>query len=162
MGLFDRKKKENDISIPEPPKLVQPAFPEPPATASQELGVIKERVETKNDEIEQLESQIENATLKENELPKSIRSQMREPKREISAVAANISPVLYIKLSEYKGVIQATSNMRKDVEKIKSIVSELRNIEKDEQSKLEKSEELIKDINKVVDLFEKTMVAPSE
>jgi hypothetical protein len=73
-----------------------------------------------------------------------------------------ISPTLYIKLSEYKEVVEATNKMRKDIEKAKSIVTELRSIEKDEHSRLEKSEELIKDIDKIISLFEKTMVTPIE
>ncbi|MBN1923224.1 MAG: hypothetical protein JW791_00510 [Nanoarchaeota archaeon] len=167
MGLFDKmKKSDDDISFPEPPSEdVKPAFPEPPKPMDDdELDDIKERVETpiqmeepmKKEEIsDELEEEMEDEDLPSYEPPR--RGFIPEP-----VMPTTINPTLYIKLSEYKEVVEATNKMRKDIEKTKEIVSELRLIEKDEHSKLEKSEELLRDIDKIISLFEKTMVTPIE
>ncbi len=159
MGLFDKAKKSDDVSFPEPPSEdVKPAFPEPPApSSSNDLDSVKERVEAPMDDIglddnksDELEEDMEEPAMMEAPI-------IPEP-----MMPTTISPTLYIKLAEYKEVVEATNKMRKDIEKAKELVSELRLIEKDEHSKLEKSEELIKDIDKVILLFEKTMVTPIE
>lgn len=157
MGLFDKKRNE-EISFPEPPApKIEPAFPEPPAN-SPDLDMLKEQVEKPamespknsedNDELE---------IMAEPPMTSQRSGMIPEP-----VMPTTINPVLYIKLSEYKEVVEATNSMRKDIEKIKTIVTDLRKIEKEEHSRLEKSEELIKDINKIVNLFEKTMVTPTE
>ena len=73
-----------------------------------------------------------------------------------------ITPTLYIKLSDYKNIVESTNKMRKDIEKVKSLMSNLRMLEKEESNTLEKSKELISDIDGIISLFEKTMVSPLE
>lgn len=162
MGLFDRKKEEK--SMPEPPAQESSSFPEPP---SESLSSVKERVEEapmpSYEEEEVVASEPEDDVLEE-ELEDASEELMQEPEPVIPEpiMPTTISPTLYLKLTEYKEVVEATNKMRKDIEKAKQIVSELRMIEKDEHSKLEKSEELIKDIDRIIALFEKTMVTPIE
>jgi hypothetical protein len=152
MGLFD-KDENKDISFPEPPSEdVTPAFPEPP---KDDLKSVKESVESPEEEEGE-----EAAELLEEEM--EMKPETQRPIIPEATMPTTISPTLYIKLSEYKEVVEATNKMRKDIEKAKSIVTELRSIEKDEHSRLEKSEELIKDIDKIISLFEKTMVTPIE
>lgn len=163
MGFFDRKKVEPAPLPPAPPPLtkIEPAITEPPKPP-QELEEIKERVETPIPIISQPE-------------PPKMETFNEPPKEELSVQPLNINiesrpeptalgatPILYVKLTEYKQVVEATNNMRKDVEKIKGIVLDLRKIEKEETLRLDKSEELIKEINNIINLFEKTMVAPTE
>jgi hypothetical protein len=76
--------------------------------------------------------------------------------------AKEISPTLYLKLREYKDIVGATEKMRKDIEKVKDLIKELRNIEQEERAKLDKSEELVKMMDDVIVLFEKTLVVPTE
>ena len=158
MGLFDKKK--NDISFPKKNEEVTPAFPEPPESLD-DLSSIKSSVEEKVIEPNHnmnMENKMEEQVLNNNEF-------IQPPKQEESSFKSSIqnkNPILYIKLSEYKEVVQATNKMRKDIGKAKEIVSELRMIEKDEHSKLEKSEEIIKEVEDIISLFEKVMVTPIE
>lgn len=171
MGLFDRKKEEKNenVNIPKPPEVKSSAFPEPPkSTNDQGLGDVKKQVETAPTPPPAsppvAPKKIENEEIIEDELEAVNEELVTEPKHRMPEPVkpTTISPTLYLKLTEYKEVVEATNKMRKDVEKAKNIVSELRTIEKDEHSKLEKSEELIKDIDRIIALFEKTMVTPIE
>ncbi|PIU62717.1 hypothetical protein COS83_01985 [archaeon CG07_land_8_20_14_0_80_38_8] len=152
MALFEKKdKSEDSISFPEPPEPdMEPAFPEPP---KKELDSVKQRVETPanydDENGDLIDDEIEEPPMRKIKIP--------EPSMPTSA-----NPTLYLKLTEYKNVVEATNKMRKDIEKTKSLISELRVIEKEEHNKLEKSEELVRDIDKIVALFEKTMVTPVE
>ncbi|VVB75280.1 Uncharacterised protein [Candidatus Tiddalikarchaeum anstoanum] len=176
MGLFDKKKSAPvNTSFPEPPaRKIEPAFPEPPK-ATTDLDSIKEQVEKPVVEPQMQMPQPPKMDDEEKEPPsiplqeEDMQISIPKPSQNISietipepVMPTTINPILYVKLAEYKDVVEATNNMRKDIEKIKSIVSELRKIEKEEHLRLEKSEELIRDINNIVNLFEKTMVAPTE
>ena len=139
MGLFDRKKEAT--SFPEPPRDEPSAFPEPPKTTEEDLGSVKNQVEEAPMSLEE-EPSIEGSDLIDEELEDVDEELMESPEEPIipePIMSTTISPTLYLKLTEYKEVVEATNKMRKDIEKAKQIVSELRNIEKEEHSKLEKS-----------------------
>ena len=162
MGLFDNNKKSSNISFPQKGEDMKPAFPEPPESIDDfdDLGSVKISVESSMPEND---SSVDNIAV-ENALEDEMVS--REP-----VMPANFgqrprmestNPMLYIKLSEYKEVVEATNTMRKNIERAKAIVGDLRMIEKDENSKLEKSEEVIKEVEDIISLFEKVMITPIE
>ncbi|MDD4352929.1 MAG: hypothetical protein PHN56_00575 [Candidatus Nanoarchaeia archaeon] len=159
MGLFDSNKKSSNISFPQNNEDMKPAFPEPPESIDDfdDLGSVKNSVESsmpENNEEGTFENALEEEMVsKEPVMPASFG---QRPKME------NVNPILYIKLSEYKEVVEATNKMRKDIERAKAIVGDLRVIEKDENSKLEKSEEVIKEVEDIISLFEKVMITPIE
>jgi len=162
MGLFDNNKKSSNISFPQKEGEMKPAFPEPPESIDDfdDLGSVKNSVESSMPENDSNidDSAVENA-LEEDMVSKEPTMPInfgQRPKMESN------NPILYIKLSEYKEVVQATNNMRKDIEKAKAIVGDLRMIERDENSKLEKSEEVIKEVEDIISLFEKVMITPIE
>lgn len=161
MGLFD--KKSSEVGFPQKNSNISPAFPEPPESFDD------------FDDLDNVKSSIESDSMPEpmgmdNELednldysePKSSMQKMPESLGQKKEFASNPNPVLYIKISEYKEVVEAANKMRKDIEKAKNIVGDLRMIEKDEHSKLEKSEEVIREIEDIISLFEKVMVTPVE
>jgi hypothetical protein len=159
MGLFDNNKKSSNISFPQREEEMKSAFPEPPESIDDfdDLGSVKNSVESSMPE--------NDLNAEENDLEEETVS--KEPAMPISnfgqrPAMENVSPILYIKLSEYKEVVQATNDMRKDIEKAKAIVGDLRMIERDENSKLEKSEEVIKEVENIISLFEKVMITPIE
>jgi hypothetical protein len=159
MGLFDNNKKSSNISFPQKGEDMKPAFPEPPESID-DLGSVKNSVESSipTNDLSIDDNAVENAL---EEVMVSNKPTMptnfgQRPKMESN------NPILYIKLSEYKEVVQATNNMRKDIEKAKTIVGDLRMIERDENSKLEKSEEVIKEVEDIISLFEKVMITPIE
>jgi hypothetical protein len=161
MGLFDRNKEETPV--PEPPKKEE-SFPEPPKPTDEGLGGVKERVEEIPEPSMMEEPKVEDSEVLEEEL-EEVSEELSKPEEPVipePLMPTTVSPTLYLKLTEYKEVVEATNKLRKDIEKLKKLVSELRTIEKDEHSKLEKSEELIMDIDKIIALFEKTMVTPIE
>lgn len=166
MGIFDKTKEDetsspdSSISFPEPPsskKRMKPAFPEPPVS-NDDLNNVKKRVEKPSFEEEKEKDEMEDALEKEME-EEDVEETTKIPE---PTMPTTVNPTLYLKLTEYKDVVKATNNMRKDIEKAKDIVTELREIERDEHAKLEKSEELIKSMDDIVSLFEKTMVTPVE
>ncbi|MDD2678401.1 MAG: hypothetical protein PHG04_01030 [Candidatus Nanoarchaeia archaeon] len=164
MGLFD--KKNESIGFPQKGGDDNLSFPEPPESIDDSglLNDVKSSVESS--------SSFDEDDWDKNDLgskEKKIEEPLSEKKMESSyADSASFGkkgfsdPILYIKISEYKEVVQATNKMRKDIEKAKSIVGELRTIEKDEHSKLEKSEEVIAEVESAISLFEKVMVTPVE
>jgi len=161
MGLFD--KKPNTIGFPQNNSEIKPAFPEPPESIDEmdDLGSVKNSVETPMPEsdfgVDEADALQEDLSAPEPMIAtQNVASSFNARPMESS------NPILYIKLSEYKEVVQATNKMRKDIEKAKSIISDLRMIEKDEHSKLEKSDELIKEVENIISLFEKVMVTPIE
>jgi hypothetical protein len=156
MGLFDNK-KNSEISFPKNESEMSPAFPEPPESIDDfdDLGSIKSSVESSVPEPDFGSDDLSAQAPKIPEMPASF-----EPRASKSI--ESVSPILYIKLSEYKQVVEATNKMRRDIEKAKAIIGDLRMIEKDENSKLEKSEEVIKEIEDIISLFEKVMITPVE
>lgn len=135
MSIFEKSKNDFKINFPEPPKDdVAPAFKEPKSNTNKKIG--------------DLSPNLSYPTINEN-IPAPI-------------MPTTITPTLYIKLSDYKNIVESTNKMRKDIEKVKSLMSNLRMLEKEENNTLEKSKELISDIDGIVSLFEKTMVSPLE
>jgi len=157
MGLFDNNKKSSNISFPQNESDMKPAFPEPPESIDDfdDLGSVKNSVEAPMPE------EIAEPVAMEEE-PVSMEPVMPASFGQRANKIESANPILYIKISEYKEVVEATSKMRKDIERAKAIVGDLRMIERDENSKLEKSEEVIKEVEDIISLFEKVMVTPVE
>ena len=134
MSIFEKSKDDFKINFPEPPKDDKkvPAFNE------------------QNKKVGDLSPNLSFPDMNEKEI-------IPEP-----IMPTTITPTLYIKLSDYKNVVESTNKMRKDIEKVKSFVSDLRLLEKEENTTLEKSKELINDIDSIISLFENTMVSPME
>ena len=154
MGLFDRNKDKDKFDSPS-------RMPEPPRS-SNSLDEVKARVETPLDEMEEFEPDMSDVL--EEKMEDSEEEPVHADKEPMhpSHAPSVVSPTLYIKLSEYKEVVESTNKMRSNIEKAKSMIGELRMIEKDEITKLKKSEDLVNDIEKIISLLEKTMITPIE